>query len=162
MPVPTNRSVPTPTVTPTTPTPVGISSQDMAKWNQFIDYNKAKGYSGMKELDHDPALRAKIFNEYNKANPDKAVSQDMVSKVQEEIQNYKNKSLDAIQKGKQMLSEGVTPTNYMKGISKVDNVYGSKTSSWKFPEAYMVNKQTAEKKNLGFANQVDLTSMKKP
>ena len=146
-----------PDPTPTTPTETpSLTSEQMDRWNRLISYSKQKGYSGMAELDHNPALRQKVFAEYNKANPDSTVSLDMVKQVQDEIQNYKSKVLQAMSTGGAKGSEGVNPSNFMKGISQVDGIFGSKTSSWQFPQAYMVDRATGEKKNLGFANKTDL------
>src|SRR5450631_3164460 len=112
----------------TTPTP--ITSDQMSKWNKFIDFAKSKGYAGNAALDHDPTLRQKVFDQYNKANPNDAVSQDMVKPVQNEIQNYKQKALDNI-KANPGSYTGKTD-NFMPTISQVDGIFGQKTSQWSF------------------------------
>lgn len=136
-----------------------ITPAMQVRWNKLIDFAKAKGYSGMPELDHNPALRQKVFDEYNKANPDDTVPISMVADVQREIQNIRNKSLAAMQSGKYAAAPGVNPNNFMSSISKIDNIFGSKTSSWKFPSAYVEDKKTGDKKNVGFTNKVDLLTV---
>ncbi|MEO9210787.1 MAG: hypothetical protein ABI208_06800 [Ginsengibacter sp.] len=128
-----------------------MSSDTMNRWNQFIAYAKQKGYSGMPQLDHDENLRQKVFKEYNAAHPNSQVDYSMVKDVQNEIQNYKQKALQAIKGGSASLSDGANQNNFMSGISPVDGIFGSKTSSWQFPSAYM------NKKRLGFAPKVDMT-----
>ena len=132
--------------------PVPITSDTMRRWNNLIDFAKQKGYAGMADLDHNPDLRSKVFAEYNKANPDNSISEDLVKPIQNEIQNYKSQALENIKKNPDSFPG--KPEDFMKGISQVDGIFGQKTSSWKFPEAYMVDKDTNEKKKLGFANQV--------
>lgn len=128
----------------------------MAKWNKLISFARSKGYAGKQELDHNPKLRQKVFDEYNKANPNDSVSQDLVQPIQNEIQKYRQSALQAIQSQKGNFDKGVTSTNFMNGISQTDGIFGQKTSQWAFPEAYILNKQTGEKKSIGFAPKVDL------
>lgn len=132
-----------------------ISSETMSRWNRLIQFAKQKGYSGMEALNHDEKLRKRVFDEYNAANPDSPVDYSIVKDVQNEIQKYKQKALQAIQSGKGSYS-GSNLNNFMSGTSKVDGVFGSKTSSWEFPSAYIKDASTGELKKVGFAPKVDM------
>lgn len=117
-----------------------ITADHMRKWNKLIDFAKEKGYSGNRDLDHDPILRKKVFDEYNKANPNDSIPMTMVLPIQNEIQKYKAKTLEEIKgnmaKGINQLAPGSTVENFMKDISQVDGIFGQYTSKWKFPLGY--------------------------
>lgn len=142
---------------PTKPVPE-ITSDHMRRWNKLIDFSKSKGYAGRPELDHNESLRQQVFNEYNKANPNDAIpySPEFVGAIQNEMQTYKQKALSDIQKSKGSMESGTNANNFMSKISKSDNKIGQFTSQEKFPEAYIINKNTGEKKTLGFAPRVNL------
>lgn len=126
-----------------------ISADIMRKWNKLIDFAKQKGYAGKPELDHNPALRQKVFDEYNKLNPDDAIPISIVKSIQAEIKKYRQKVLDDVKAGKGVFPTGVTPDNFMKNISQEDNIFGQKTSQWAFPVGYYQGKE------MGFAPKVD-------
>lgn len=77
------------------PTPQ-VTSNHLNRWNKLIQFAKDKGYAGNPMLDHDTNLRKKIFDEYNKANPNDAIPETMVKPIQNEIQAYKQKALNDI------------------------------------------------------------------
>ncbi len=141
---------------PEVPPSKSVTSDHMRRFNKLVDFAKSKGYAGKVELDHDPLLRKRVFAEYNASNPKDTISEDMVQPIQSEIQNYKQKALSAIQSNKGLMDKGTTSANFMKNISKVDNIFGQYTSQFKFPEAYILDKNTGEKKSIGFAPKVDL------
>lgn len=143
--------------TPPDEPPVEITSEMMGKWNRLIDFAKKKGYAGKKELDHDVSLRKKVFSEFNKENPNDAIDEGMVKHYQNEIQKYKQKALGNIKAHPESFKGG--EGSFMPTISQVDNIFGQKTSQWKFPEAYLIDKQTGEKKKLGFAPKVDMSKV---
>lgn len=131
-------------------TPTAITSDHMRRWNKLIDFAKQKGYSGLADLDHNPVLRQKVFDEYNKSNPNDYIPQEMVKPIQNEIQTYKQKALSDI-KANPSTYPG-NPDNFMQGISQVDGIFGQKTSQWKFPQTYV---DSAKTKSIGFAPKVD-------
>lgn len=128
---------------------VTVTSEHMRRWNKLIDFAKEKGYSGLANLDHDPKLRQKVFDEYNKANPNETIPQDMVKPIQNEIQTYKQKALNDIKVNPSSFQG--KPEDFMKGISQVDGIFGQKTSQWKFPQTYV---DSAKSKSIGYANQI--------
>lgn len=121
--------------------PVEVTADHMQRWNKLIDFAKAKGYAGKEELNHNPVLRQKVFDEFNKTNPNDAIPISMVKPIQIEMQKYRQSVLDNYKIGKAAFPEGVTPENFMKDLSKEDNIFGSRTSSWKFPQGYFKGKQ---------------------
>ena len=140
---------------PVTPS---MDAATMEKWNKLIEFAKKKGYSGLSDLDHNDSLRQKVFKEYNASNPENKVDYSIVKNVQNEIENYKQKALQAIDNGKGAFDKGTNKSNFMSGISKVDGIFGSKTSSWQFPKSYMIDRASGEKKELGFANKSDMVN----
>lgn len=135
-------------------TPTKITSETMAKWNKLIDFAKQKGYAGLPDLDHNPILRQKVFDEYNKSNPNDAIPQEMVKPIQNEIQTYKQKALSDIKANPSSFPG--KPEDFMSGISQVDGIFGQKTSQWKFPQTYV---DAAKTKSIGFAPQVDRSKL---
>lgn len=122
-----------------------VTADDMEKWNKLIAYAKLKGYAGQEALNHDPALRQRVFDEYNKANPNDAVPINRVQDYQDELLKYKQKTLNDKKAGIKM----ELPANFMNGLSKSDNIFGSLTSQYSFPVGYWQGKKA------GFAPKVD-------
>ncbi len=129
------------------PTPVDgetlpeVTQDHMQRWNKLIDFAKQKGYSGKEELNHNPVLRQKIFDEFNKANPSDAIPMSMVKPIQTEMKKYRQSVLDDYKIGKAAFPDGVTPENFMNNLSQEDNIFGSRTSSWKFPPGFFKGTQ---------------------
>lgn len=134
-----------------------ITADHMRRWNKLIQFAKDKGYAGKEELDHNPELRKKVFDEYNNANPDDTLSIDMVKPIQNEIQTYKKKAIENIKNGKGEYKGNID--GFMKGISQVDGLFGQKTSQWSFPTAYIEEK--GKKTAVGYAPKVDIDSLRK-
>lgn len=139
------------------PQPLEITSDHLRKWNKLIDFAKEKGYAGNRELDHDPMLRKKIFDEFNKANPKDAIPISMVEPLQKEIQSYKTQALENIRKYPD--SYKGDPNAFMEGISQVDGIFGQKTSQWKFPDHYILDKDKNQLARVGFAPKADLKTL---
>lgn len=133
-----------------------ITADHMRRWNRLIDHAKAKGYAGRPELDHDENLRKKVWDDYNKANPNDALpySHGFVKSVQREMQKYKASASANLQGGKGVFDTGANASNFMSHISQEDGKWGQKSSQEKFPEAYIVEK--GQKTKLGFAPKVNL------
>lgn len=135
--------------------PKPVTAEDMRRFNALILWSRKKGYAGKEELDHDPKLRQKVFDEFNKENPKDAFPIDRVQDIQREILAYKQKSLanikDFIKKGFNPLAPGATPENYMSEVSKEDNIFGKYTSNFMFPDEHVKDRLTGESKRLGFA-----------
>lgn len=109
---------------------------DRRKWNQFLDYLDKKGVGGSKDLDaKDRSLGKKYLEEYNKANPKDAVSEDFVSKAQYE--NYmirKKGEFPGLNKDQAKYAFGNLSQQYKdKALSAVDSWLGSATSKQYYP-----------------------------
>ncbi len=131
--------------------PKPLTPQMMAEWNQFLDYVKAKGLEGSKDLDSkDKGLGQKLFNEFKSANPNITIDYTIVPSVQSEIQKLKQSAQSfAARRG------DANAQNIMKDASKVDGWFGSKTSQYRFPDMKVKelhNNQVVGVQNLGLVN----------
>jgi hypothetical protein len=120
------------------PNPPGkpLTTEQRNQWNQFIDYLDKTGYKGNSLLDDkDKALGKQLMSKYKQVNPQFNLTYDNVPDVQQALQQYRTEALKQIHSGKAVV-EGVKSDNdFMPGLSKVDGWLGSKTSSYKFPQA---------------------------
>lgn len=122
-------------------------------WNKYLDWLEAKGMRGKPELDKND-LGGKMIDAYRKENPDTPISREMVIPIQKEFGKYRDWSLGEVKAGRSMLSEGVTPENYMRALSIVDGFPGQRTTTFKFPLSYMQtfsNGKLISNENKGFA-----------
>lgn len=106
------------------------------KWNQFLDYLEKKGVGGSKDLDaRDKGLGIKYLNEYNKANPDSAVSKEFIPTAQYEsyLIRRKNTFPGLTPEQGQYAFGNLAPAFKNKQISGVDNWLGSNTSRQYYP-----------------------------
>lgn len=128
-----------------------ISPQDRQYWNGFVDYVAQKGYTGSPKLDERTSkLSRMLFDEYNRSNKGNYSYDEFVPSIQREIASYRNNAIDQIKKNNLKVTndDGSLYTgnindydfekNYMQGLSNVDGWAGSRTTSWKFPKAYLV------------------------
>ena len=103
-------------------------------WNGFVDYLEKTGYKGSKMLDDkNTALGGKLIEQYKTINPEFSLDYNAVKQVQQDLQDYRQQSLNRIKAGKAQFDG--KEEDFMPGLSKIDGWLGSKTSSWKFPEA---------------------------
>jgi len=131
-----------------------VQPQTMKEWNSFLDFAKQKGVAGSPELDvRNKNLGQQTLNEYLQQNPNSTLTYDSIPKIQQELQTYRQQVLNDVKSNKRSFGEGVTESNFMSGLSKVDGWLGSKTSTYKFPEAYMntTTQQGTQTKDLGLA-----------
>lgn len=122
-------------------------------WNDYVDWAAAKGYKGNPELDKN-GLGFKLLEQYKAENPNSPLTKELVSPIQQEFQKYRDWSLKEVAAGRAQLTPGVTPDNYMKGLSVVDGYPGSLTTSFKFPASYLKtfeNGKLVSNQNTGFA-----------
>ena len=112
----------------------------LEEWNSFLDYVDKKGYKGSKELDMgDHKLSQSLFDDYKKDNPNAQLDYSYVLPIQQEIKNYRDRTIEDFKTGKAKInsSAGDNYEHYMEGLSNPDGWFGSKTSSWKFPKQYL-------------------------
>lgn len=138
----------------------GVNSINMRDWNDFTNYAKKKGYSNNSYLNNrDKNLGQQYLNEYKSLHPETSIDYNMITPIQQSLQNYRNQSLADIKSGKGAFADGVNENNYLSNLSKVDNWLGTNTINSQFPLAYInsyQNNQLVKKENLGYAPLVKL------
>lgn len=127
----------TPTGTPTdTPKEIPITNDIRRGWNNYTDWLDKKGLKGSPELDKND-LGLQMIDQYRTENPATPITRDMVIPIQKEFQNYRNYSLDQVKQGKASFAPNTNEGNFMKSLSIIDGIPGQRTTSFKFPEAYL-------------------------
>lgn len=148
--------------TPNKPVLAPVSVPEKQNWNKFIDFVDQQGFKGNAALDkRDTSLGMALIQKFNKLNPDNALPNDIVSRVQQEIQNYRNNIVNQWKSGKAIIDNVKSEDEIMPNISPVDGWPGSKTLSHYFPTATLTtdNNGVITKKNFGvnFDPNKDLT-----
>jgi hypothetical protein len=145
--------------------PRRLTPQEMADFNKFLDYVKQKGLQGSDRLNHDSALRSQLFSEFSKANPGTVINEDIIPSVQLEHQQFAQNAKDFAQR-----KGGANADSLYNNESKIDGIFGSKTSQQYFvPAQYQQfnNGTLVKNQNLGLMNGLmeasgDSTTRRKP
>ena len=117
-----------------------LTPQQKMQWNGFIDFLDKQGVKGHPDLDaKDKNLGQYYFQKYQSQNPNLGITYQDVPRVQQGLQDYRNQVLQQWKAGKADLGGLKDESNFMPGISKVDGWMGSKTSTYKFPQAILNN-----------------------
>ncbi len=127
-----------------------IDNRIRTDWNNYVTWLEKKGYKGHPDLDKND-LGGKMIDQYRKENPTTLVSRETIPAIQKEFSNYRDWTLNEIKNGRASLAPGVTPENYMKALSIVDGIAGQRTTSFRFPDAYLTTFNNG--KSLGTVNQ---------
>lgn len=118
--------------------PAPLTNEQKQHWNEFIDYLDKQGYKGSTALDNrNMALGQNLLNKYNQMRPNAPIKYEDISRVQQELQDYRAGLVDKWKKGLAQSDQVKTENDIMGGISPVDGWLGSKTSSYKFPTAVL-------------------------
>lgn len=137
-----------------------LSNKFKTEWNGFAGWMKQNGYSNNPNLDIRTQNTGKQYlNQYINNNHTTQLSPDSVGRVQQELQDYRNTTLNRVKSGKGELAPGVTPDNYMSNISPVDSWLGTKTSQETFPKA-LFNSKSLGYSNPNLTTEQQLTSTK--
>ena len=105
-------------------------------WNNFIDYLEKTGYKGSTLLDNkDTALGGKLLDQYKTINPDFSLDYNAVKQVQQDLQDHRASVVNAYRKNPASVEGVKSEDEIMSGLSGVDGWLGSKTSSWRYPQA---------------------------
>lgn len=135
-----------------------ITPQQMQHWNDFIGFIESKGYKGSTEFDKkDQNLGKLALETYKKQHPDFSINYEDVPLIQQGLQDVRTRFINDLKTGKSKLQEGQDAgkdyEKFMPNLSPVDGWLGSKTSSHKFPSAYLNEfvdgKQVTDMKPLG-------------
>jgi hypothetical protein len=113
-----------------------LTPEQKQQWNGFVDYLEKTGYKGSSQLDNrNTSIGSKLIEQYRKANPSFTLTYDNIKDVQQDLQDYRSQMVDGYKKGKIVVDGIKSEDEIMPGLSAVDGWLGSKTSSWKFPQA---------------------------
>lgn len=137
----------------TTAQPSSITNQNRTDWNSYVDWLNKQGVAGKPQLDSD-STGFKMLDQYRKLNPNTTISQNEITPIQQDLQNYRTWALDNISANKGTFAQGTNADNFMSGLSQADGYPGSKTTSYKFPDQYLKtfdNGKQVANQNLGFA-----------
>lgn len=125
-----------------------ITDQNRKDWNDYYSYLKKNNLSGSDKLDagngNDNA-GIKQLQTYIKSNPNTSLTPELIPAIQKDFSNYRQFALNDIKSGHSAFGDGVNEDNFMKELSVVDGLPGSKTTKHFFPERYM------NEMNKGFA-----------
>jgi hypothetical protein len=117
--------------------PKTLTPQQKEAWNKFIEYVEKQGPKDKSVLDRkDKTIGLDLLKKFNEKNPDEALPTDVVTQVQQEIQNHRQMVINAWKKDPSVLTSPVkSEDEIMPDVSKVDGWPGTKTLSHKFPVA---------------------------
>jgi hypothetical protein len=122
-----------------------LSTKFKNEWNGLTDWMAKKGYAGNPKLDvRTSSLGKDYMNQYMKEAKTTQLSPDSVTRVQQELQDYRTTALKKVKEGKAMLSDGTNENNFMTDLSPVDGWPGTKTLSRKFPAASLMKSTPKE------------------
>lgn len=122
-------------------------------WNEFTSYLEKKGLKGNPILDRGEKS-FEVLEMYRKENPNTPLTRAHIVPIQEDFGRYRQGIIDKIEKSKASYGTGTTKENFMKGLSKVDGIPGSMTTSFQFPSAYLETFEQAKpvkKESKGFS-----------
>lgn len=118
-----------------------LTPEQRQQWNDFIDYMDKSGYKGSPQLDNrNTSLGNSLIEQYRKTNPNFTLTYDNIRDVQQDLQDYRTTMVDKYKKGKVVVDGVKSEDDIMPGLSDVDGWLGSKTSSWKYPQATFTQK----------------------
>jgi len=121
--------------------PPEVDDGTKAEWNKYVLWLEKKGLKGHASLDSgDNGLR--VLEAYRKENPSTTLTKETVPVIQQGFQQYRAKALADIKAGKASGPED-PDNNFMPGLSKIDGIPGSMTTSYMFPEARLTKIVTA-------------------
>lgn len=115
--------------------PKSLSPAEKENWNKFINFVATQKMAGNPVLDQrNKQVGMSLLQKFNYANPNSALDTNIVPRVQQELQNYRQGLIQQWKAGK-IQSDAKSEDEIMPGISPVDGWPGTKTLSSKFPSA---------------------------
>ncbi len=113
-----------------------LTPEQKANWNAFIDFVELQKMNNNPGLDQrNKQMGLMLMNKFNFANPKQQLNPDMVTQVQQDLQDYRNNMVSQWKAGKINVDGVKSEDEIMPGISAVDGWPGSKTLSHRFPVA---------------------------
>ncbi len=132
------------TVNPSEENPITVDNTLRRHWNDYTRWLESKKLRGNPELDKGGKWE-QVLEQYRKENPMTLINKKTIPIIQKEFQNYRNYVIDKVKRGKASFGTGTNENNFLKDLSIVDSIAGSKTTAHNFPDEYL---QTFEKGNL--------------
>lgn len=133
--------------------PVQVDNNLRREWNNYTTYLASKGLKGHPSLDTGGRWE-QALEMYRKDFPKTILNKALIPAIQKDFSNYRNFVLDKYKQGKAVFEKGTDENNFMKDLSIVDGIAGSKTTSHNFPDEYLQtfeNGNLINKQKLGFA-----------
>ena len=123
------------------------------EWNNYTNWLASKGLKGHPSLDTGGKWE-QALEMYRKENPKTILNKHIIPVIQKDFQNYRNFVIDKVKKGQGQFGAGTDETNFMKNLSVVDGIAGSKTTNFQYPNEYLQtleNGKVISSENKGFA-----------
>lgn len=130
-----------------------VSDKLRRDWNEYISFLDKKGYKGHPALDKND-LGGKMIDLYRKENPNTSISREKIKDVQSEFAKYREYQLNEIKNGRGAFAKGTNENNFLKNLSIIDGIAGQRTTSFSFPNEYLISFVDGKKvgtENLGYA-----------
>lgn len=140
--------------------PALIDSDKRRIWNEYVDYLEGLGLKGSPKLNSEEVSK-QYFNDYLNSKGIKGIDYTpFVTGVQQFISDYRNKAIQQARQGKARIpgmidyltnksqpldiGDEALADKFMKGLSAVDGLAGQYTTSWKFPNEFVIDKKTGK------------------
>lgn len=138
-----------------------------SSWNDFVGWLDKRGLKGNAALDRgagESNVGIQYLRQYNKENPTSLATPENVKEIQSHFQNYRNYAINEIKNKRATYSGDVSKidspdSDFMRALSIVDGVPGSRTTSHTFPSSFLTtiykdpsgNIEKTTKENTGLA-----------
>lgn len=123
------------------------------QWNLFVDFAEKRGLKGHSDLDKGVGADnngIKLVKEFQAANPGTLITPENIPEIQKHLQNYRDYSINKLRTdplhnqivdSKNPKGRPVLPNEnldyYMKDLSKIDGIPGSRTTAYRFPTDFL-------------------------
>lgn len=112
-------------------------------WNKYIDWLASNNLKGSEKLDHG-GLGMEMLKRFIEENPDVSLeaNETTVINIQKAFSKYREWVMKRIEEGKAQFGPGANKENFMRALSIIDGIPGQRTTSFKFPEEYLITLKT--------------------
>ena len=121
------------------PAPAPINDNIKQAWNDYTAYLNKKGLMGSATLDAgDTGLKTLAM--YQKENPSTILTKEHIPIIQQAFSDYRGRALADIKAGRATGPKNPDET-FMPGLSKIDGIPGSMTTSYQFPAGNITHQE---------------------
>lgn len=114
-------------------------------WNGYQSWLQKRGLAGHPSLDKgvgENNVGIQYLRQYNKENPTSLARPENIKEIQSHFQNYRQYAINEIKNKRATYSGDVSKidspdSDFMRALSVVDGIPGSKTSSHVFPPSFL-------------------------